>query len=119
MPHNYKKLEFWNKSKELCITIYKLTNEFPKEEKYGITSQIRRCSVSIASNIAEGSSRASKKDFNRFLEISIGSAYELQTQLIIAQEIGYFTLNTGEMIQNELNTIIKMVHKFKKILKEN
>ncbi|MDR9416933.1 MAG: four helix bundle protein, partial [Gracilimonas sp.] len=70
--HNYKQLEVWNKGVQLATDIYKLTKEFPKEEKYGIISQMRRCSVSISSNIAEGAGRHSDKEFRQFLNISFG-----------------------------------------------
>ena len=72
---------------QLVIDIYKLSNKLPKEEKYGLKSQITRAAISIPSNIAEGSSRSSDKDFKRFLEISLGSAFELETQLLIIQKL--------------------------------
>lgn len=90
MKHNFKNLNIWKLSVELTNEIYNLTDNFPKSEIFGLTSQIRRCSVSVASNIAEGSSRSSNKDFNRFLEISLGSLYELQTQIIISANRNYF-----------------------------
>lgn len=81
MKHNFKNLNIWRLSIDLANDVYILTDVFPKSEEFGLKSQLRRCSVSVASNIAEGSSRISDKDFNRFLEISLGSLYELQTQL--------------------------------------
>jgi four helix bundle protein len=90
MKHNFKNLNIWKLSVDLTNEIYNLTDNFPKSELFGLTSQIRRCSVSVASNIAEGSSRSSNKDFNRFLEISLGSLYELQTQIIISANRNYF-----------------------------
>lgn len=80
--HNFKKMLIWQKSMELCDDVFKITIIFSKTEVYNLTSQINRSVVSVPSNIAEGSSRNSIKDFNRFLEISLGSLYELQTQLI-------------------------------------
>ncbi len=73
MKHNFKSLNIWKLSLALTNEIYQITDDFPKTENYGLTSQIRRCAVSVPSNIAEGSSRNSNKDFNRFLEISLGS----------------------------------------------
>ena len=87
--HNYKELNVWKGSKEFSVLIYKLTNSFPNSEIYGITAQINRSSVSIPSNIAEGAGRNSNKDFSRFIHIAIGSSFELETQLIIAHEIGF------------------------------
>ena len=79
----YQDLEVWKKSIELVKSIYILTHNFPEDEKYGLTSQIRRAVVSIPSNIAEGSARTTTKDFSHFLAISLGSVAELETQLII------------------------------------
>ena len=81
---NSKELKIWQKGFEIAINAFKLIAAFPKEEKYGISSQITRAAVSISSNIAEGSSRKSEKDYNRFIEISLGSTFELETQLLIA-----------------------------------
>ena len=86
---NFKELKIWQKGFEIAVKSYKLTSRFPKEEKFGITSQITRAAVSIPSNIAEGSSRSSEKDYQRFIEISLGSTYELETQLLIAQAVQF------------------------------
>lgn len=83
----YKDLAVWQKSINFTVEIYKLTQTFPKEELYGLTSQIRRAAVSIPSNIAEGNERNSHKEFNQFLHIALGSAAELDTQLLIAKEL--------------------------------
>lgn len=88
---NFQNLKVWKKAVELSIDIYKMTNSFPKEEIFGLTNQTRRCSVSIASNIAEGAARYSKSKFKHFLSIAIGSVAELKTQLIISNEIGYMS----------------------------
>ncbi|WP_228459006.1 four helix bundle protein [Chryseobacterium bernardetii] len=89
MKHNFKHLNIWKLSIELADEIYVITDSFPKNEEFGLKSQIRRCTVSVASNIAEGSSRSSNKDFNRFLEISLGSLYELHSQIIISGNRNY------------------------------
>ena len=86
---NFKELRIWQKSMDIAVNCFKLTEDFPKEEKYGLSSQITRAAVSIPSNIAEGSSRSSEKDYARFIEISLGSSYELETQLLIAQRLTY------------------------------
>lgn len=85
----HKDLDVWNKSIELAEKIYKVTYSFPKEEQYGIVSQIRRSVVSISSNIAEGAARNSKKEFIQFLYIAIGSLSELETQLILATRLEF------------------------------
>lgn len=87
MIQSYKQLIVWQKSKRLVVEIYKLTENFPKDEVFGLTSQMRRCAVSIPSNIAEGRMRGTKKDFLSFLRISYGSGAELETQIEIAKEI--------------------------------
>ncbi len=79
----------WKKSHQLVLDIYKITKEFPKEEIFGLTNQMRRCSVSITSNIAEGFSRKFKKEKVYFYRISLGSLTELQNQLLIARDVGY------------------------------
>ena len=79
MAHKFKELQIWKRSRIFCSEIYKITSAFPDSEKFGITNQLRRASVSIPSNIAEGSSRNSNKDFVRFLQIAIGYAYEIET----------------------------------------
>jgi four helix bundle protein len=86
---NFKELKVWQKGFQIAINSFKITESFPQKEKYGLTSQINRSAVSIPSNIAEGSSRSSDKDYNRFIEISLGSSFELETQLLIANEINY------------------------------
>jgi four helix bundle protein len=86
-PHH--KLEAWNKALELVTEVYRVTENFPREERYGLTSQIRRPAVSIPANIAEGAARFSSKEFARFLSNAQGSASELETELIIAHRLGY------------------------------
>ncbi len=88
--HNYKNLKIWQIGIEIVDEVFKITDAFPKEEKFGLISQISRCSVSILSNIAEGSSRT-EKSFYHFIDISLGSSFELETQLIIAFKRKYNT----------------------------
>ncbi len=98
--NSYRDLIVWQKAMNLTKIVYQITKSFPKDEIYGLTSQIRRCSVSIPSNIAEGRGRNSDKEFIRFLTIALGSVYELQTQLELALAFNYIT-NFDEI--NELS----------------
>ena len=105
--HNLKELKIWHKAIELSTEVYRLTADFPKEEKYGLTSQIRRAAVSVPSNIAEGAGRNSNKEFIHFLGISNGSYYELQTQLIISKNLSL--INNGvDLILDQIDQIQKM-----------
>jgi four helix bundle protein len=115
--HKFKELEIWKRSRLFCSKIYALTTKFPDSEKFGLTNQLRRASVSIPSNIAEGSSRKSNKDFSRFLQITLGSAYEIETQLLIANDLNFITNSELNEVISELHQIIKMVSKFKSTLK--
>ncbi len=103
--HNYKELKVWLKARELVKFIYKLTTKFPKEEVYGLTSQMRKAVISISSNIAEGSGHSSNKEFNHFLEISYSSASELETQLILSFDLE--ELNEGNDRINEVQKMLK------------
>ena len=115
--HRFKDLEIWKMSRVFCSDIYRVTSSFPETEKFGITSQLRRASVSVPSNIAEGCSRKSNKDFSRFLEIAIGSMYELETQLTISNDLGFLDDEELILLAEKLGVIIKMTSKFKSTLK--
>jgi len=115
--NNYKELKLWQKSVDLAVRIYEVTASFPKEEIYGLTSQIKRSAVSIPSNIAEGAGRNTKKDFNNFLGISVGSSCELDTQLIITSRVGFLTRSSLDALQNDINEIQKMNWALKRSLK--
>ena len=109
--NSYRDLIVWQKAMDLTKQVYQLTKSFPKDEIYGLTSQIRRCSVSIPSNIAEGRGRNSDKEFIRFLNISLGSLYELQTQLELALAFQYISNidevnNASIEIEKMLNALI-------------
>jgi four helix bundle protein len=86
---NFRNMIIWNQGIDLAVRTYEIVKLFPKEELYGLRSQMTRAGVSVPSNIAEGCSRSSEKDFCRFLEMALGSAFEIETDLIIAQKIGY------------------------------
>ena len=107
---------FWQFSREFCKKIYKITSFFPSDEKFGLVSQLRRASVSVASNIAEGSSRKSNKDFSRFLIIALGSCYEIETQLLISMDLDFISDKQNNELQEKLNSIIKMMSKFNSTL---
>lgn len=109
--HTYKDLIVWQKSIELVIQIYVLTDKFPKEEMYGLTSQIRRSAISIPSNIAEGKLRNSKKEFKQFLLIAFGSGGELETQLEIAKNLPKTKNFDYSNIDSLLEEIMKMLNK--------
>lgn len=115
--HNFRNLKVCQKSMDLAESIYDLTKGFPEEEKYSLTSQMRRCVVSIASNIAEGSSREPEKDFGRFLSISQGSSFELETQLLIAGRLNYSTDERIDDSKFVLIEIQKMLNALKLKLK--
>lgn len=108
----YTELFVWQKSMELVTNIYRDTQSFPKEEVYGLTSQIRRCAVSIPSNIAEGFGRKSQQDFIRFLKISMGSLFELQTQLRISKNIGFLNESRFNALFEETREVERMLSSF-------
>jgi four helix bundle protein len=114
---NFTNLIVWKKAVELATKIYKETKGFPKYELYGLTSQIRRSVVSISSNIAEGAGRRSKKEFSKFLNISYGSACELETQLLIARNLGFLQGDIFNGLVNDLDEIQKMTYVLEKKLK--
>lgn len=106
--HNFRELGIWKRGMKLVSKVYQATLEFPEEEKYGITSQLRRFAVSIPSNIAEGSGRKTNKDFSNFLSISLGSQYELETQLILTNSTGLLKKGLIEILINDLYEIKRM-----------
>ncbi len=113
IAHNFRELKVWKLSRELVKEIYLTTNNFPEEEKFGLTSQLRRASISIPSNIAEGSAR-SNKDFSRFLSISLSSAYEVETQVILSFDLNFINENKLSEITLKIQEIQKMLHGLQK-----
>ena len=109
---NFRELDIWNLSRELVKEIYFLMKIMPDEEKYGLTSQIKRSVISIPSNIAEGCAKKSNKDFSRFLEISLGSCYELETQLILCTDVDLIPEKNIEEKIILLQTIEKKITSF-------
>ena len=109
---DYKDLQVWQKSTRFCIEVYKITNLFPQNEQSGIVSQLRRASLSIPSNIAEGSKRSTDKSYASFLRISLGSGAEIETQLYIAKELHYLSEEDYSRLITNLTEIMKMLVSF-------
>lgn len=116
MAHNFREMNIWKKAMVLAENSYSLTRKIPAEEKFSLISQINRCAVSIPSNIAEGSGRSTNKDFINFLNISLSSSYELETQLILVDRL--FDIDTNDLLI-ELHELQKMIAGFKKTLVNN
>jgi len=112
--NNFKELKVWQKAVELTTEIYKTTKSFPASEQYGIISQITRSSVSVPSNIAEGSGRNTKKDFNHFLSIALGSSFETETLLIISRNLGYLSNGDFEKLSSNISETQKMIRGLQK-----
>jgi four helix bundle protein len=113
---NFEKLDVWQRSIDLADAIYENTRGFPADERFGLTNQMRRSVVSLSSNIAEGSSRSSKTDFARFVEIAAGSAFELVSQAFIAKKQGFLTVAQFEAIYAESEQIGRMLSGLKNSL---
>ena len=103
--YSFEKLEVWKESKELCVLIYKLTEGFPENEKFGLVSQLRRATISISSNIAEGSGRNSNKDKAHFTNIAFSSAIEILNQLIISQELNFIKTEEYNLVRSKIESI--------------
>ncbi|HRZ97888.1 MAG TPA: four helix bundle protein [Paludibacter sp.] len=116
--HNFRKLEIWKKSILLVTEIYRITNTFPNYERFGLISQMQRAAVSCPTNIAEGSAKSSNKDFARFLEISLGSLIEVETELIIALNLQYLSSEKYEELLNYIIELQKMIYGFKNQLEK-
>lgn len=114
--HNFRRMEVWKNAMELTKSVYNILSEIPNDERFGLKSQISRCSVSVPSNIAEGSGRSTDKDFSHFLSISLGSCYELETQLILVQDI--FNIDCEKIII-DCQRVQKMIFGFKNNLIKN
>ena len=113
---SYKDLDIWKKGIELVKNIYQITECFPKSEMYGLTSQLRRCAVSIPSNVAEGFRRQYSKEFKQFLSVAIGSAAELETQIIIAKELNYIDTQTEAKVLETVDHLSRMIFNLNKKL---
>jgi len=115
----FEKLDIWQKAIEYADLIYKLTQSFPAEERFGLTSQLRRSAVSISSNIAEGSSRASAADLGRFIEISYGSLLESVSELVIGKRQGFLNGNGFEIAYKKAEELARMLSGFRRTLKRS
>jgi four helix bundle protein len=110
---NFKQLKIWQKGFDIAASTFQFASTLPKEEKFGLSSQMTKAAVSIPSNIAEGSSRSSDKDYARFVEISLGSCFELETQLLIAQKVGLGNIQIQTQLLQDLDEEEKMLIAFK------
>jgi len=115
--HNFKKLKIWQMAMELAKENCKLSSSFPSSEKFGLISQMNRCSVSMPSNIAEGSSRTNKS-FSYFLDIALGSSFELQTQLLLANSQNYVADDLSQYIENKIEEFQKATMSFQNTLNQ-
>jgi four helix bundle protein len=110
--HNFKKLKVWQDGILLVRDSYSLTKSFPDSERYNLISQMNRCAVSIPSNISEGSSKSTNRHFKKYLETSLGSAFEWETQLIVSFNEDYLDKEKFDTLENKINQIQKMLGKF-------
>ena len=110
--HNFRELRIWRRSMDFVVKVYEVTSKFPTEEKYGLTSQLKRCVVSIPSNISEGAGRATNKQFKYFLEISMGSCNEANTQIELSYRFKFISQEQYELLSDEGLQIYKMILSF-------
>ena len=119
MKYSFENLEVWQKSRELVKDIYQITKHFPDEEKFALTSQLRRASISVSSNIAEGSTRWSQKDQSRFYEISFGSLMEILNQLILSTDLEFMKEDKLMYLRDKIDNISRMLNALYKSTKKN
>lgn len=115
---SYRDLDIWKRSCTMVTTIYRATDDFPKREMFGLTSQLRRAAISVPSNIAEGAARLYTREYIRFLSNALGSIAELETQLLVSVDLGYTTKNRMQSIMPELDEIGKMTRRLVQRLEE-
>jgi len=116
--HNYRELKIWQRSMDFVVKVYEVSVRFPNEERYGLTSQLRSCTVSVPSNISEGAGRGTNKQFKRFLEFSMGSINEAQTQIELAHRVNYLSKDVYDSLIDEAFQIYKMILAFYNSLKD-
>lgn len=116
MVTNFKELKVWRKAIDVAEKVYLVSKDFPKEEIYGLIAQIRRAVVSISSNIAEGSDRGTNRDFANFISIAMGSLREVQSQLILANRVGFLDAKKLEELDGDLEELARMLSGFRKYL---
>lgn len=115
---NFEQLKIWQKGFEIATNAITLTSNFPPEQKFGLALQITKAAISIPSNIAEGSSRSGKKDYFRFLEISLGSSFELDTQLLIAKTANFGNKDLIDLLLKQVDEEQKMIMSFMRKLQD-
>ena len=115
---NFEQLKIWQKGFDIAVNSFKLIAEFPKEQKFGLGLQVTKAAVSIPSNIAEGSSRSSKKGYSRFIEIALGSSFELDTQLLIAKTVNFGQRELTDFLLKNIDEEQKMLMSFMKKLQD-
>ena len=113
---DFKKYDIWQLSHSFTLEVYKFTSTFPKEELFGLTSQIRRSALSIPTNISEGCGRNSDKEFNQFLNIALGSANETEYLIILSKDLGYISNENFEIFETQINIIKSKIYKLKEKL---
>jgi four helix bundle protein len=116
---DFKKYDVWQLSHEFCVRVYSVTKNYPKDEIYGMTSQIRRASLSIPTNISEGAGRYGDKEFANFLNIALGSAHEVENLLIISNDLDYLTGDLFIELADRVNTIKRKLYHFHRKIKTN
>lgn len=114
---DFKKIQVWQKAHRLTLKIYKITSTFPKDELFGLVSQMRRATASIPTNIAEGAGRETQKEFARFIHIASGSASEVEYHLLLAHELGYISPEKYAPLEKDITEIKRMLYGFGKALK--
>lgn len=114
---DFRELKVWEKAHQLCLEVYKATASFPKDEMYGLTSQIRRAAMSIPTNIAEGCGRGSDADFAHFLQIAMGSACETEYQLVLSQGLGYLAQDEYSILEASVQEVKRMISSLLKTLR--
>ncbi|EFK96660.1 23S rRNA-associated protein [sediment metagenome] len=119
MIKDFKDLEVWQRGIELVKNVYTSSQRFPKEEMYGLVNQMRRAAISVVSNIAEGKARQTKNEYIQFLHIALGSAAELETQVIVSNKLGYMENNCIQMLLEEINHVTRMIRKLIRSLRSN
>jgi four helix bundle protein len=119
MRHHFKSLKIWQLGMDLVVLVYSITKKFPAEERFGLVSQMNRCAVSIPSNIAEGSAKNSDDAFSLYLSHSLGSLYELETQVILSQKLEIIEDSIFSFVVEKINELEKMIIGFINKLKNN
>ncbi len=119
MAHSYRDLIVWQKAIAMVTDMYRATQSFPRQETYGLTSQIRRSAVSVASNIAEGQGRLSKREFHHFLGVARGSLIEMETQMVIAENLGYLSKTEAQHLALATGEVSRLLHGLMQAIRES